>query len=103
MNSVFHLVAGVSGSAFQTPFASPPGQGLSSSMVNVLWALFNLLVAYLIVERVGKFEIRQTKYFVPFALGVAMMAVPIGSHFRSPARWGCWEMMRTRGEDGKQE
>ena len=30
-------------------------------MVNVLWALFNLLVAYLIVERVGKFEIRQTK------------------------------------------
>ena len=43
INSVPHLVAGVSGSPFQSPFASPPGEGLSSSTVNVLWAVFNLL------------------------------------------------------------
>ena len=56
-------------------------------MVNVLWALFNLLVAYLIVERVGKFEIRQTKSLVPFALGVAMMAV-LSAHTFAPLHGG---------------
>ena len=40
INSVPHLVAGVSGSPLRTPFASPPGEGLSSSPVNVLWATF---------------------------------------------------------------
>ena len=75
MNSVPHLVAGVSGSPFQTPFALPPGQGLSSSTVNVLWAMFNLLVAYLLLLRTGKFELRQAKHVVPFGLGVLIMAI----------------------------
>ena len=35
-NSLPHLINGVSGRAFQSPFASPPGKGLSSSPVNVL-------------------------------------------------------------------
>ena len=46
-NSLPHLVNGISGRAFQSPFASPPGKGLSSSTVNVLWGFFNLLVAWL--------------------------------------------------------
>jgi hypothetical protein len=75
MNSIPHLVAGVSGSAFQSPFASPPGQGLSSSLVNVLWGMFNLLVAYLLLARVGNFELRQTKHVGPFGLGMLIMAV----------------------------
>ena len=36
-NAIPHLVNGISGSPFQSPFASPPGQGLSSATVNVLW------------------------------------------------------------------
>jgi hypothetical protein len=28
-NTIPHLVSGISGSPFQSPFASPPGQGLS--------------------------------------------------------------------------
>lgn len=44
-NSLPHLMNGISGRAFQTPFAKPPGKGLSSSTVNVLWGLFNLAVA----------------------------------------------------------
>ena len=35
-NALPHLGNGTSGHAFQSPFASPPGVGLSSSMVNVL-------------------------------------------------------------------
>ena len=41
-NALPHLGNGISGHAFQSPFASPPGVGLSSSVVNVVWGLFNL-------------------------------------------------------------
>jgi len=44
-NTLPHLINGVSGRPFQSPFAKPPGEGLSSSTVNVLWGLFNLAVA----------------------------------------------------------
>ena len=59
-NTLPHLINGVSGNAFQSPFASPPGVGLSSSMVNVLWGLFNLAIAYLLICRVGGFDLRKT-------------------------------------------
>jgi hypothetical protein len=36
-NVVPHFVSGIMGKPFQTPFAKPPGKGLSSSTVNVLW------------------------------------------------------------------
>ena len=52
-NAVPHFVNGISGRPFQTPFASPPGKGLSSSTVNVLWGAFNVAVAYFLVLRVG--------------------------------------------------
>jgi len=48
---------------------------LSSSTVNVLWAAFNLLVAYLLLCHTGNFELRQTKHVVPFGLGVFVMAI----------------------------
>jgi hypothetical protein len=81
INSVPHLVAGISGSPFQTPFASPPGQGLSSSMVNVLWAMFNLLLAYLLLCRTGTFELRRTKHVIPFGLGVLVTAIMLARTF----------------------
>ena len=48
-NALPHLVAGVLGKPLQTPFASPPFRGLSSPRVNVIWALINLLSAYLLL------------------------------------------------------
>jgi hypothetical protein len=36
-NAIPHFVSGVMGKPFQSPFAKPPGQGHSSSAVNVLW------------------------------------------------------------------
>jgi len=35
-NSIPHLTAGLRGERFPSPFASPPGKGKSSSVVNVL-------------------------------------------------------------------
>src|SRR5688500_7805599 len=51
-NALPHLIAGVSGQAFPSPFASPPFRGLSSPPVNIAWALANLAVAYLLLVRV---------------------------------------------------
>ena len=43
-NAVPHIVSGITGHPFQSPFATPSGQGLSSATVNVLWGAFNLVV-----------------------------------------------------------
>src|ERR1700761_4448331 len=59
-NAIPHFVSGMLGMPFQSPFAKPPGQGLSSSTVNALWGFFNLVVAYLLVWRVGDFDVRAT-------------------------------------------
>jgi hypothetical protein len=45
VNAIPHFVNGVSGRSFPTPFASPPGKGQSSPMVNVLWGTLNAVVA----------------------------------------------------------
>ena len=49
-NSIPHFVQGVSGNKFPTPFAKPPGRGLSSSTVNVIWALFNMLAGFVLLK-----------------------------------------------------
>ncbi len=81
INSIPHLAAGLSGSPFQSPFASPPGEGLSSATVNVLWGLFNLLAAYLLLVRVGNFDLRRTACIVPVALAMLLMGLLLASHF----------------------
>lgn len=80
-NAIPHLVNGISGSPFQSPFASPPGEGLSSSTVNVLWGCFNLAVGYVLVCRVGSFDLRQTKHVAVLGLGVVLMAVMLAHAF----------------------
>ena len=74
-NAVPHFVSGVMGKAFQTPFAKPPGQGLSSSTVNVLWGLFNIVVGYVLVCRVGDFSLRDTGDVVALGLGALAIAL----------------------------
>jgi hypothetical protein len=69
-NAVPHFVSGVMGRPFQSPFAKPPGEGLSSSTVNVLWGFFNLVVGYLLVCRVGNFDLRSATDIAALALGV---------------------------------
>lgn len=74
-NAVPHWVSGVSGRPLQTPFASPPATGLSSATVNVLWGFFNLVVGYLLVCRVGTFELRRTRHAVVLGLGMLLMGL----------------------------
>ena len=76
-NAVPHVVSGVMGRSFQSPFARPPGQGLSSSTVNVAWGTFNLVVAYVLIERVGDFDLRSTAN--AGALGLGALAIGLVS------------------------
>jgi hypothetical protein len=80
-NSIPHLGNGVSGHAFQSPFANPPGVGLSSSTVNVLWGILNLAIAYLLICRVGNFELRKTRHVLPFAAGILVMSLMLARTF----------------------
>jgi hypothetical protein len=80
-NTLPHLVNGVSGNAFQSPFASPPGVGLSSASVNVLWGFFNLAVAYLLVCRVGSFDLRKSPHVLVFGAGILVMSVLLARTF----------------------
>lgn len=81
INTVPHLVSGLSGSPFQSPFATPPGEGLSSSMVNVLWGVFNLVVAYFLVVRVGRFELRRTSHAGVLGLAILLGALQLARTF----------------------
>jgi len=80
-NAVPHFVAGVMGHPFQSPFAYPPGEGLSSSTVNVLWGSFNLAVGYLLLCRVGTFELRSTRHVVVTGLGALLMSMMLARAF----------------------
>ena len=72
-----HFVAGVSGRAFHTPFAKPPFRGLSSPTVNILWGLFNLVVAYVLLVVAGGFELRRVTDVAVAATGFGLGAVVI--------------------------
>jgi hypothetical protein len=80
-NVVPHLVSGMMGKPFQTPFAKPPGKGLSSSTVNVLWGFANLVIAYLLLLRVGHFDARSIACIAPFASGILLISLQSARHF----------------------
>jgi hypothetical protein len=80
-NTLPHLGNGISGHAFQSPFASPPGEGLSSSRVNVLWGLFNLGVGYVLVCRVGTFDLHNTLDVLALGAGIVVMSLMLARTF----------------------
>ena len=88
-----HFIAGVSGLPFYTPFATPPFRGLSSPAVNVLYALFNLAVAYALLVVVGNVELQHMPHVVASAAGFGLASVGIA---RSAARLRA----QTRGTPG---
>jgi hypothetical protein len=80
-NAIPHWVSGLMGQAFQSPFAKPPGKGLSSSTVNVLWGFFNLVVGYLLVCRIGDFALKNTGDVVALGLGALAISLLSARHF----------------------
>jgi len=85
-NAVPHFVQGICGNKFQTPFASPPGVGESSAIVNVIWGFLNFIVGGALLA-----------YFFPplpppvggciaAALGALVLALWLANHFSKVRR-----------------
>jgi hypothetical protein len=80
-NAIPHFVSGVTGHPFQSPFARPPGEGLSPAWVNVLWGSANLVFAYVLLGRVGDFEFRRWRHILAAAAGGLAMALMLSRAF----------------------
>ena len=81
VNAVPHFVSGVMGRPFQSPFAKPPGKGLSSSTVNVLWGAFNIAVGYGLVFEVGAFDLRSAPDALALGLGILVAGLMLARIF----------------------
>jgi hypothetical protein len=73
-NVVPHFVKGICGDPFPTPFANPPGIGLSSPPVNILWALINLALGYILL-RVGQVSPANHATLLLFFAGIATLSL----------------------------
>lgn len=80
-NAIPHAASGMMGRPFQSPFATPPGEGLSSSTVNVLWGALNVAVGYGLILHVGAFEVRDPAQAGVVFAGAVAMAVMLARHF----------------------
>jgi hypothetical protein len=79
-NFVPHFIHGISGDPFPTPFSNPPGKGLSSPTVNVLWALLNLIIGYLFF-RGGKISNSRIFTVILLFAGIAFMSIMLSIAF----------------------
>jgi hypothetical protein len=81
-NAVPHYIYGIAGDRFPTPFAKPPGKGLSSPMVNVIWALLNMLIGY-VLFRAGHVALGGNFILGIFFAGIVAMSVMLSMNFTS--------------------
>lgn len=79
-NFVPHFVHGISRNKFPTPFAKPPGKGLSSPTINVVWALLNLFIGYLLL-RAGRVRPEDVLSMSVFFIGIAAISIPMSIRF----------------------
>lgn len=83
-NVVPHFVNGISGNAFPTPFANPPGKGLSSPLINILWALINLLIGYLLF-RSSRINSKSKLGLFVFFIGIVLISIVSALNFMDKA------------------
>jgi hypothetical protein len=80
-NAVAHFGGGVMGRPFQSPIAKPPGKGLSSSTVNVLWSFLNAVVSYLLICHFASFDPRSTADVAALGSGGLLMGIMLARTF----------------------
>jgi len=80
-NAIPHFVAGTMGRRFQTPFASPPGRGLSSPTVNVLWGFVNFVAGVLLGWRVSAVSLDAPVHALVCAAGALALGLFLAKRF----------------------
>lgn len=84
-NVVPHFFHGISGDRFPTPFARPPGRGLSSPTVNVIWAWVNLVLGYFLF-RAGKVSSDNYVTLLVLLAGIIFISTVLSFRFRQKMR-----------------
>ncbi|MFM6996791.1 MAG: hypothetical protein ACKOXL_06835 [Limnohabitans sp.] len=79
-NSIPHLVAGLQGRKFPTPFAIPATIGYSSALTNTLWGIFNAVVGLLLVSA-APLTIGLNTGCISALLGAVGVGIFIAKHF----------------------
>lgn len=79
-NAIPHLTSGLQGVPFPTPFARPPGQGLSSPIVNFLWGFLNFVIALALLS-IAHIEIGLNSPLIAFLLGFLLIGLLTAWHF----------------------
>lgn len=80
-NAVPHAASGLMGRAFQSPFARPRGEGLSSSTTNVWWGFLNLALGYGLLAHVGNFDPHDVTCMGTAFAGALLLSLSMARHF----------------------
>jgi hypothetical protein len=80
-NGIPHFVQGISGHWFQSPFASPPGVGESSPVVNVLWGFLNLVIGFALLFNFAPKGADVLLEWAFVGLGALLIAIFLAHHF----------------------
>ncbi len=83
-NSIPHLSAGTRGEAFPSPFAKPPGVGLSPPVVNFLWGFINLFIGLAILPHIVLLSPVMPLFnsaWLAFAIGFLIAGLFVAWHF----------------------
>ena len=86
-NCVPHVICGLQGSPFPTPFAKPRGVGMSSPLVNFAWGLLNLIVGLVLLAN-WPIRVSFNASFLIFMLGISVLGVFSAIHFGKIRRNG---------------
>lgn len=79
-NSAPHLLSGLTGQLFPSPFSKPAGAGDSPPVVNFLWGFFNLLVGIFLISRYPV-TVGLNPGFGALVAGILGMGLQLSHHF----------------------
>ena len=77
-NGVPHFVNGVSGRRFPTPFASPPGVGLSSATLHVIWGFANFVIGWVLLAGLSGPSSGGGRWLDALIVGAGALAMALG-------------------------
>jgi hypothetical protein len=79
-NSLPHLVCGLAGMPFPSPFSKPRGIGDSPPVVNFWWGFANFLVGLYLLTR-HPVSVGLSADFIVLLLGAAVLGTQLSLHF----------------------
>jgi len=86
-NCLPHLICGLQGAPFPSPFSKPRGIGDSSPLVNFLWGAFNLFVGLLLLSW-NPVAIGFHLDFAALIAGFLALGVQLSVHFAKVRKGG---------------